>query len=128
MVNIFTPPKSPKQLLAEMEHGLFDAVLALSMAMRAGMLQAFLVGRSDEDEALIELIFPKKADAPEDEPNPTRTFTAATPAAALAMAGEMMSAAMMLEHQNSLNHGDFIKMKQQNAELRKAIIAMPSQS
>lgn len=119
--------KSAKEVLQEMEHGLFDAVLAITSAMKGGMIQGFLVGLADngEHQAFIELIFPAKPGAAEDEPNPSRVLTAQTPAGALAMAGEVLGQAMLLENQNALNYGDYIKQKRQNAELRTSMILKP---
>lgn len=116
-------PQDPKAALTGMEQGVFDAVLALSASMEKGMLAGFLVAPSTRG-TMVELIFPTAADAPEGAVNPSKKLEAATPAAAIAMAGEVMHRALVLNHQNHGDNQDYIDVVEGNRSLRKGIIAI----
>lgn len=115
------PKKDPKEVLTAMERGVFDALMALSAAMDKGILVGFLTFPS-ANGCGIELIFPPKPDANDDEPNPSRKLEAATPIAALSMAGKIMHQHLVLEHQNTMNHGDYIEKVQEHRRLRTSKI------
>lgn len=122
-------PKDPKEVLTSMERGVFDAVMALSAAMDKGILTAFLVAPS-QGGTMVELILPAKEDAPEDAPNPSKKIEAATPAAVISMAGEIMNQMITLDHQNTAAHSDYISAKQEHRRLRAAspVIISPNLS
>lgn len=117
--------KSPKELLVETTSQTFEAIVALSYAIDVGMIVAFTVGADDDGKALCEVIFPRKADAAEDDPNPSRQMTGNTPISALASAGEVVRRMIELEHSNSANHNDFISAYIERRSLRKSILVTP---
>lgn len=125
IVDSMMPPPDPKKVLLEMEHGVFDAILALSAAIEKGMINGFLVFPSTNGCG-VELIFPPKPDAPEDAPNPSRKVESASPAGAIAMAGEIMNQMLMLENQNHGNHQDYVATKMRHRDLRTSLIIKAS--
>lgn len=123
-LNDHTPKRDPKAVLMAMERGVFDAVIALSAAMDKGFIVGFLTFPSANGCGL-ELIFPTKPDAPDDAPNPSRKIEAATPAAVLAMAGEIANQLIVIDYQNGGAHQDYMDMRANHRQVRTSVLAVP---
>lgn len=118
------PNQDPKETLIAMERGVFDAVISLSAAMDKGILVGFLTFPSANGWG-VELIFPTKGEAPEGTPNPSRKIEAATPAAALAMAGEIAHQMIVLDYQNGGSHQEYMDVRSNHRQIRTSIVAVP---